>query len=44
MATVVQMADDSFKCIYLNENICISITISLKFVPNGSINNIPAFI
>ena len=37
-----QYPDDIFKCIYLNENIYISIKISLKFVPNGRINNIPA--
>ena len=35
-------ADDIFKCIFLNENIWISIKISLKFVPKGPINNIPA--
>ena len=35
-------ADNIFKCIFLNENIRISIKISLKFVPKGSINNIPA--
>ena len=34
--------DDIFKCIFLSENICISIKISLKFVPNGPITNIPA--
>ena len=37
-------ADDTFKCIFLNENISISIKISLKFVPNGPINNIPALV
>ena len=26
---------------FLDENVCISINISLKFVPNGQINNIP---
>ena len=35
-------ADDMFKCIFLNENVRISIKISLKFVPKGSINNNPA--
>ena len=30
--------------IFLNENICISINISLKFVPRGQINNIPALV
>ena len=31
-----------FKCIFLNENVWITIIISLKFVPKGSINNNPA--
>ena len=31
--------DDTFKCIFLNENARISIKISLKFVPKGPINN-----
>ena len=35
-------ADDTFKRIFLNENIRISIEISLKFVPKGLINNIAA--
>ena len=37
-------ADDIFKCIFLNGNIWISIEISLKFVPKGPINNIPALV
>ena len=37
-------ADDSFKCIFLNENVWISIKISLKFVLRGPINNIPALV
>ena len=37
-------ADDIFKCIFLNENIWISIDISLKFIPNGQINNFPALV
>ena len=37
-------ADDNLKRIFLNENIEISIEISLKFVPNGPINNIPALV
>ena len=37
-------ADDTFKPIFLNENIRISIKISLKFVPNVPINNIPALV
>ena len=36
--------DDIFKCIFLNENVWISIKISLKFVPKGPINNIPALV
>ena len=32
-------AYDTFKCIFLNENVWIPIEISLKFVPRGSINN-----
>ena len=39
-----RFADDTFKRIFLNENVGISITISLKFVPKGSINNIPALV
>ena len=31
-----------FECIFLNKNVWISIEISLKFVPKGPINNIPA--
>ena len=37
-------ADDIFKCIFLNENIWISINISLKFVPKGTSNNSPALV
>ena len=37
-------ADDIFNRIFLNENIWIPIKISLKFVPRGSINNIPALV
>ena len=37
-------ADDTFKRISLNENVRISINISLKFVPKGLINNIPALV
>ena len=36
--------DDIFKCIFLNENVWISIKISLKFAPKGPINNIPALV
>ena len=38
------LPDDIFKCIFLNENVLISIKISLKFVPTGQINNIPALV
>ena len=34
----------SFKCIFFDENIRISINISLKFVPKGQISNIPALV
>ena len=37
-------ADDIFKCIILKDNVWISIKISLKFVPKGPINNIPALL
>ena len=36
--------DDSFRWIFLNENVWISIEVSLKFVPKGPINNIPALV
>ena len=35
---------DIFEWIFLNENLSISINISLKFVPRGRINNIPTLI
>ena len=37
-------ADAIFKCILLNENVWISIKISLKFVRKGPINNIPTLV
>ena len=37
-------ADDILKCIFLNENVRIPIEISLKFVPKGPIDNIPALV
>ena len=37
-------ADDTFKCIFCNENVCIPIKISLKFVPKGPVSNIPALV
>ena len=39
-----RFADDTFKRIFLNENVRISIKISLKFVPKGPINNNPALV
>ena len=37
-------ADDRFRCIFVNENICILIKISLKFLRKGSIDNKPALV
>ena len=37
-------AGDIFKRIFFNENVSISIKISLKFVPKDPINNIPALV
>ena len=37
-------ADDTFKRIFMNENVRIFINISLKFVPKGLIKNIPALV
>ena len=34
-----KMAAVFFKCIFMNEKICISIQISLKFVPNGLLDS-----
>ena len=39
-----RFAFDSFKCIFLNENVLIPIKISLNFIPKGPINNIPALV
>ena len=36
--------DDTFKCIFLNENVSISIKISPNCVPNGPINDNPALV
>ena len=36
--------DNSFEWIFLNENVWISVEISLKFVPKGPIKNIPALV
>ena len=37
-------ADDIFKCIFLNENMWVSLMMSLKFVSKIRINNIPALV
>ena len=37
-------ADDIFKCMFLNASVWIPNKISLKFVPKGTINNIPALV
>ena len=37
-------ADDTFKSIFVNENVRILIEISPKFVPKGLIDNIPALV
>ena len=41
---VVTLADGPFKYKFINTNVLISIKISLKFVPRGPINNIPALV
>ena len=38
------LADDTFKCIFLNENVRIMIQISLKFVPRDSNDNKSALV
>ena len=37
-------ADDIFRCIFVNEKICIWTEISLKFVPKGPLDNKPALV
>ena len=37
-------ADNTFRCISMNENVCIMIEISLKFVPKGPVDNNPALV
>ena len=39
-----RFADDVFKCIFFNENVSISNTIWLKFVPKCLVNNIPSLV
>ena len=36
------IADDIFRCIFMNKKFCMLITISLNFVANGAIDNNPA--
>ena len=38
------LADDIFKCIFMNEKVCILIRISLKIVPKGPIDNKSALV
>ena len=38
------LTDDILKHIFLNKNIRISIKFSLKFVPTGPIDNVPALV
>ena len=38
------LADDIFKCIFLNENDRIPIQISLKFIPRSPLDNKPALV
>ena len=37
-------ADDAFRCIFVNESLCISIQSSLKFVPKGQIDKKSALV
>ena len=41
MAPFFKLADDNFKCIFLNEQDKIAIRISLKLFPRGPIDNKP---
>ena len=38
------LADGIFRCIFVNEKFGVFITISLKFVPWGTIDNIPVLV
>ena len=38
------LADDVFRCIFMNEKFCVLIEISLKFVPKGPIGNSPTLV
>ena len=37
-------SDDTFRCMFVNENFCILIEISLKFVPKGPFDNNPTLV
>ena len=37
-------SDDIFRCIFINDKFCISIEISLMYVPKCPINNNPALV
>ena len=39
-----RLADDNFKCIFMNGKFCILIQISLKIVPNGLVDNQSALV
>ena len=41
---VCRFTDNIFKCIFFNENCCILIKMSLKFVPKDSVNKTPALV
>ena len=41
---VAILADDIFKCIFLNEDDKIPIQISLKLIPSNLVNNKPAWV
>ena len=44
MCLISQTTFEVHKCIFFHENVWIPIEISLKFVPEGPIDNIPAFV
>ena len=44
MAAISPTMADTFRLIFLNENVKISTKISLKFVAKGPINNIPPLV
>ena len=37
-------ADDIFRCIFVNEKLCILIKISLKYVPKDQVDSNPALV